>query len=81
MFWLNHTALSSNGLLSSNPDYNGLSITGAGIGLGRRKKWPDDYFTARYELSYQYYDVVNDFRFPLFTEGYANDIALSLIHI
>ena len=75
MFWLNHTALSSNGLLSSNPDYNGLSITGAGIGLGRRKKWPDDYFTARYELSYQYYDVVNDFRFPLFTEGYANDIA------
>jgi outer membrane protein insertion porin family len=76
MFWLNHTALSSNGLLSSNPDYNGLSITGAGIGLGRRKKWPDDYFTARYELSYQYYDVVNDFRFPLFTEGYANDIAL-----
>ncbi len=74
-FWVNNTALSSNGLLRTNPDYNGLSITGTGIGLGRRKKWPDDYFTARYELSYQYYDVVNDFRFPLFTEGFANDIA------
>ena len=74
-FWVNNTSLSSNGLLRTNPDYNGLSITGVGIGLGRRKKWPDDYFTARYELSYQYYDVVNDFRFPLFTEGFANDIA------
>lgn len=74
-FWVNNTALSSNGLLRTNPAYNGLSITGTGIGLGRRKKWPDDYFTARYELSYQYYDVVNDFRFPLFTEGFANDIA------
>ncbi|MEJ6505971.1 MAG: BamA/TamA family outer membrane protein, partial [Crocinitomicaceae bacterium] len=74
-FWVNNTALSSNGLIRSNPDYNGLSITGTGIGLGRRKNWPDDYFTARYELSYQYYDVVNDFRFPLFTQGYANDIA------
>ena len=73
-FWVNNTALSSNGLLRTNPAYNGLSITGTGIGLGRRKKWPDDYFTARYELSYQYYDVVNDFRFPLFTEGFANDI-------
>lgn len=78
-FWINNTALSSNGLLRTNPDYNGLSITGTGIGLGRRKKWPDDYFTAYYELSYQYYDVVNDFRFPLFTQGYANDIALKYV--
>lgn len=78
-FWVNNTALSSNGLIRSNPDYNGLSITGTGIGLGRRKKWPDDYFTAYYELSYQYYDVVNDFRFPLFTQGYANDIALKYV--
>ena len=78
-FWINNTALSSNGLLRTNPDYNGLSITGTGIGLGRRKKWPDDYFTAYYELSYQYYDVVNDFRFPLFSQGYANDIAFKYV--
>jgi outer membrane protein insertion porin family len=52
---------------------------GTGIGMGRRKKWPDDYFTAYYELSYQYYDVVNDFRFPLFQKGYANDIALKYV--
>jgi len=78
-FWVNNTALSSNGLIRSNAAYTGLSITGTGVGLQRRKKWPDDYFTAYYELSYQYYDVVKDFRFPLFPEGYANDIALKYV--
>jgi len=78
-FWVNNTALSSNGLLRSNPAYTGLSITGTGFGLQRRKKWPDDYFTAYYELSYQYYDVVKDYRFPLFPKGYANDIALKYV--
>lgn len=78
-FWLNNTALSSNGYLRSNAAYNGISITGAGFGLQRRKRWPDDYFTAYYELSYQYYDVVNDYRFPLFPKGYANDIAFKYV--
>jgi outer membrane protein insertion porin family len=74
-YWINHTAL-GNGNLPSNEAYTGISITGTGIGLGRRKKWPDDYFTAYYELSYQYYDVTDDMRFPIFPNGYANDIAL-----
>lgn len=77
--WLNHTALSSSGTLRTDPDYTGVGITGVGIGLGRRKKWPDDYFSAYYELAYQYYDVVRDFRFPLIEEGYANDIALKYV--
>lgn len=77
--WMNHTALSSNGLGKSNPDYKGLSITGVGVGLGRRKKWPDDYFQAYYELGYQYYDVVDDARFGIFTDGYANDISLKYV--
>ena len=78
-FWVNHTALSSSGTLRSDPDYTGVGITGIGVGMGRRKKWPDDYFSAYYELAYQYYDVVRDFRFPLIEEGYANDIALKYV--
>jgi outer membrane protein insertion porin family len=78
-FWVNNTALSSNGYLRSNAAYNGISITGVGFGLQRRKKWPDDYFTAYYELSYQYYDVVNDYRFPLYPKGFSNDIALKYV--
>ncbi len=78
-FWVNHTALSSSGTLRSDPDYTGVGITGVGLGMGRRKKWPDDYFSAYYELAYQYYDVVRDFRFPLIEEGFANDIALKYV--
>lgn len=78
-FWINHTLLSSNGLLRVNPAYTGISISGAGLGLQRRKKWPDDYFTAYYEIGYQYYDVVNDFRFPIFPKGYSNDIAFKYV--
>ena len=74
--WVNHTAL-GNGYLRTNEQYAGLGITGVGVGLGRRKKWPDDYFQAYYELSYQYYDVVDDNRFGIFDNGYANDIALT----
>jgi len=77
-YWINHTAI-GNGYLPSNALYNGVQITGTGIGLGRRKKWPDDYFTAYYELSYQYYDVFNYAYFPIFSNGYANDIALKYV--
>ena len=77
--YTNHTALSSNGLLKTNPAYTGISISTVGIGLQRRKKWPDDYFTAYYDLSYQYYDVNNDFRFPIFPKGYSNDIAFKYV--
>ena len=76
--WMNHTAL-GNGYLRTNEAYAGLSITGLGVGLGRRKKWPDDWFQAYYELSYQYYDVHDDTRFGIFTNGYANDIALRYV--
>ena len=77
-FWLNHTAL-GNGYLPTNDLYTGLAITGVGVGLGRRKRWPDDYFQAYYEMSYQYYDVVDDNRFGIFTNGYANDISLRYV--
>ena len=73
--WLNHTAL-GNGTLPSNVDFSGLGITGLGVGIGRRKKIPDDWFQAYYELSYQYYAVVDYVNFGIFTNGYANDIAL-----
>ncbi|MFT5777086.1 MAG: outer membrane protein insertion porin family [Crocinitomicaceae bacterium] len=76
--WMNHTAL-GNGNLKTNPLYTGLGITGLGVGLGRRKKWPDDYFQAYYEVGYQYYDVVDDARFGIFTNGYANDISLKYV--
>ena len=74
-FMINHTAL-GNGYLRTNELYSGIGITTARVGIGRRKKWPDDFFTASYALSYSYYDVVEDNRFVIFTNGYANDVSL-----
>ncbi|MBI3240114.1 MAG: BamA/TamA family outer membrane protein, partial [Flavobacteriia bacterium] len=75
-FYATHTQIGNN-FSRSNPTYQGVSISGGGIGLGRRKKFPDDYFSAYYELSYQYYDVVDySSLFPNFDNGYANDISL-----
>ncbi|MBM3451979.1 MAG: outer membrane protein assembly factor BamA [Bacteroidetes bacterium] len=75
-YWINHTAISNGRFLRSNPSYSGVGITGTGISLQKRLKWPDDYFMNSYELSYQYYDVLNYTVFPNLTKGYANDIAL-----
>ena len=76
--WVNHTQFSQSGNVSKNAEgYQGVAITGAGIGLGRRKKIPDDYFSAYYEFGYQYYDVRNSSSlFPNFSNGFSNDISL-----
>ncbi len=77
--WINHSQFGT-GLLRSNPNYSGISITGSGIGFGRRKKFPDDFFNAYYEIAYQYYDVSNyPSYFPSFSNGYANDISVKYV--
>lgn len=75
--WVNHTQFSQSGnIRKSQEGYQGVGITGAGIGLGRRKRIPDDFFSASYEFSYQYYDVRNSQSiFPNFSDGYSNDIS------
>lgn len=75
-FFLSHTSL-GNGYLKRNANHQGIGITSAGVVMGRRKKWPDDYFSESFELGYQYYDV-NKYQqyFGLFDNGYSNDIYL-----
>lgn len=78
-FWVNHTQYSSTGYSKRNENYSGVGITGTGIGLGRRKKIPDDYFSAYYELAYQYYDVGNYEIIKDMPTGYSNDISLKYV--
>jgi outer membrane protein insertion porin family len=56
-----------------NPERSSMAIYGGSMGLGRRLKWPDDYFNMFNNLSYNYYDLTN-YRGFVFTDGYANDI-------
>ena len=54
--------------------FSRLGIWRAAVGLGRRLKWPDDFFTLYTELSYQYYNLQNWGNF-IFRTGFANNIS------
>ena len=72
--WLTHSQFGNN-FKRKDPAYQGVSISGFGVGFGRRLKWPDDYFTSYHEISYQYYDVKNYANIFAFDNGYSNNIA------
>lgn len=85
---LSHTIL-SNGVKKSDIDtLTGISnrqsmkITGAALGLGRRLKWPDDFFTLYNEFSFQHYDM-NNYKyqnlFKEFNNGTANNFSFTTI--
>ncbi|PHR49126.1 MAG: outer membrane protein assembly factor BamA [Fluviicola sp.] len=76
--WMNHSQFGNN-FRRNDPDYSGVSITGVGVGLQRRKKIPDDFFSAYYELSYNYYDVTRYGQVFDFDDGYSNNIALKYV--
>ena len=50
-------------------DTNSLKNFGASISLGKQLKWPDDYFTLIYSLSFTQYTLNN---YPLFTQAFRN---------
>jgi outer membrane protein insertion porin family len=68
-----HT-IQTNGRSKSDVFRSQITITGASVGLGKRLKWPDDYFSLYHELDYQYYALDNYSSGFLFTNGYANNL-------
>lgn len=59
---------------ASIAETNFLNITGASVGIGKRLKVPDDYFTLFQELNYDYYVLKNYSRVFSFSNGYSNNI-------
>ena len=64
----------------SESSYGDLRISGAGVSLTRRLKWPDDYFIISHTLSYKHYNLNNYylFRGTSFTDGSANDLSYGI---
>ena len=55
-----------------------LKLTNLSVGLGRRLRWPDDYFTLSNALVYRNYDLENyNFRGLNFRNGVSNNIAIT----
>ncbi|MEO5572820.1 MAG: outer membrane protein assembly factor BamA [Bacteroidia bacterium] len=51
-----------------------ITISGVSVGLGKRLKWPDDFFSIYYQASYQYYSLNHYSTSFLFSDGYANNL-------
>ena len=68
--------------IGSAADYSGLDQSmmtfGASLGLGRRIKWPDDWFTLYTEISYQHYDLEN-WRYYIIQNGQSNNLSFGAI--
>ncbi|MBL7924599.1 MAG: outer membrane protein assembly factor BamA, partial [Bacteroidia bacterium] len=67
-------SVQTDGLPKSNEDRSTLMISGASLGLGRRLKWPDDYFQVYHELTYQRYSLDKWSGTFLFSDGYSNNL-------
>ena len=66
-------SLTSSGNKIKDPNRRIIKITGISVGLGKRLKWPDDYFSVYYELGFQYYDLNNFGSIFSFSTGYVNN--------
>jgi len=69
---LNHTNY-NNG--QSGDTRQSIKSYGASVGLGRRLKFPDDFFTLYNEVSYQYYVLDNYAILSGFGDGFANNLS------
>ncbi|MFM7016935.1 MAG: outer membrane protein assembly factor BamA [Bacteroidota bacterium] len=70
-------SVQSDGLKLSDPNRSDLTISGGAVGLGRRLKWPDDYFTLYHELSFQNYALNQWTGTFLYTDGSSNNLSFS----
>jgi outer membrane protein insertion porin family len=60
-------------------DTNSLKNFGVTVALGKQLKWPDDYFTLTYSLSYVRYNLTNYSLFSTaFRNGYSTNISFKV---
>lgn len=70
-------SIQSNGLPKSDIFRQQITISGMSVGLGKRLKFPDDFFTIFNEITYQYYTLRNYGGTFLFANGFANNLNFS----
>ena len=68
--------------IGSSSAYEGMDQSmltfGASLGLGRRIKWPDDWFTLYTEISYQHYNLQN-WRYYVIDNGKVNNLSFAAV--
>jgi len=71
-----HT-ITNNSLYLWDAGTSEMKITGASIGIGRRLRWPDDFFTLYNEISFQQYNLHNWTGYFQFSDGASNNLSFT----
>lgn len=76
-------SIQSNGYAVGNTDRASLNTIGVVLGLGKRIKWPDDWFVLQYQASYQRYEnyasiATGTSLLPTVPEGGTNNISFKI---
>ncbi len=71
-----YKSVSSNG--QTGEDRESIEIKGATIGLGKRLKFPDDYFTLFQNVNFQRYELKNSKSFFSYTNGHSNNMSYGI---
>ncbi len=62
------TSLQSNGLAKTSPNYYGIRLNGISFSLGRKLKWPDNWFSLVHAINFNQYKL-NNYPGYLFSTG------------
>lgn len=71
-------SITSNGLERDDPNRGVFKVTGASIGLGKRLKWPDDFFTLYQNINLKKY-LVDKYSFGNFDDGTFYNMSYSFV--
>ncbi len=70
------TSLQSNGLSAGNANYQKIRLNGVSISLGRKLKWPDNWFSLVHSINLNQY-VLNNYPGYLFNTGTSYNLNLT----
>jgi outer membrane protein insertion porin family len=64
---------------STDPSSSYLRVVGGGVSMGKRLKWPDNYFIFNYGIFYNNYRLKNYALIENFDNGYSNDLHFKIV--
>ena len=71
-----YKSISSNG--QEAEDREAIEVIGLTLGLGKRLKYPDDYFSIYNGINFQQYKLINSQSFFSFKDGYSNNVSYNI---
>jgi outer membrane protein insertion porin family len=72
-----YRSIQTNGRKKTDPSRQAMYVNGVTLGLGKRLKWPDDFFHWYNAINYQNFDLQNWNRYFLFSNGTSHNLSLT----